>query len=714
VAGCGSDIVGTTSDFFTPVGAGYTVKLTSALSNDTGSGAFGHLLGQTLTDVNGEFTFTNVEAGLPVVISVFPNGDQSNNPLVSVGNVTPGDGQTLDLTDAQASVALHACSNDIHGPRIVEVIPEPGTDLSSGNLDVKLKFSEPVAQNFFTDTNPSGVLNLFDFIEVNFDGPKAGNLSYSLAWNTAFDELTVTIPNTGVSSLYHVRLLNTGSVLTDAAGNGAEMGVCPDDGLAPPPYGIAANTNVDGEDCTVWFSTKGASVPAAATVTLVNDAGIDEGTAQVGSFDWGTTSGAKTYNVYCRTVQVWGGTEQPHTYSLIGAPAGIVLGSSATINFDALAADSGADADAFVENDEIQLKYDCYVAGVSADQVEGVASNIIRVEDNVGPLLVEDAPPTAGSLFCGTGAVAGGLPAGIGAICADGTNIDQIVLGYNEEMEEISTETTGNYTFGTTLASGTVAISATTSPVYNTSNHMVLLTLSDTLAPKEITRPVIRTGANGLVNTTVAAGDTIAPYIGAGGGVFAAAGFSGPCVEAGSDAVFATAVTGDDAIAGTIIFSGADGVCNSTANDTPAGLSDDIQVVAVSSRSGVCGTEAAGAGNDVVEVATDVDTTLGAGGGLILTGLDGTCETTAAAYAAAVVPGTLVVPAGSSTPNTAGILPGGDLDRDTTTLNNAAGCPTGCDDAFDGTKITVSGVTDVAGNTIRTTGDEFNADGNVE
>lgn len=722
VAGCDS---ATSPDFFESVGAGYKVELFTVTSNaDTGSGASGHLIGSTTTDADGEFAFNNVEANLSVmVMTTSPDGNRTD----TVFNTTPSDGRTLKLTDIQASVALHACSTDIHGPRIIAVSPEAGSDQSAGNINVALTFSEPVRQTAFTSTEASGVANLYDYAEVMFDGTKAGNVAYSMSWNSTFDILTVTIPNAGISSLYHVRILNIPTVLTDAEGNGVDMGVCPDDSASlATPYGIAVDTDATeiatgvGNDCLVYFTTKGSTTPAAPSITLVNESGIDEGSQHNAVFDWAPTSGAKDYNVYCRTVQMWGTTEQTHAFNQVvtGVGSSIVSGSSSTVDFDAFVdgVDGGA---AFVENSETKLAFDCKVTGVSADGVEGIESNIVRVEDKVGPELVEDTTvaPSGGSLFCGTGVVTGGLPTDIGAVCddtANPNNITKIILGYNEEMDEVSTEATANYVFsGLAKTADSVAISTTTAPVYNPATDMILLTLSDTLTPAEVAQPVVKTGNNGLLETTANVADFA--LLAANAGIVAtdaAATGSGVCVHFGPDFASDTTVgTGDVAGADLLtIRTGTDGDCDSTANSNPAGTADDIQVVAVGERSGVCVIEG---GTDVTQDGDDVDSDGdAAGAGMILTGVNGVCDTdnTPALPANA----SRIVNSGSSTPNAVGIIPGADYDLDTTTKNNVTTPCTTCDDDIsNGTKITVSNVKDVAGITIKGTKDVFRADGNV-
>src|SRR3989304_4190591 len=186
VAGCDSS--GFEDEFFTPVAAGYIVKLysnsgiVSDSDGNSSSGQDNHLIGQTTTDTAGAFSFSNVEANLNVTITA----DSTDGTRVdSINNTTPADGQTLALT-VQKSTALHVCPNDAHGPEIVAISPEPGSDQTPGSPSVVIGFSEAVKQTAATSTDPSGVGNLFDAIEVNFDDNKAGNVAYSLAWNTAF------------------------------------------------------------------------------------------------------------------------------------------------------------------------------------------------------------------------------------------------------------------------------------------------------------------------------------------------------------------------------------------------------------------------------------------------------------------------------------------------------------------------------------------------
>jgi len=61
---------------------------------------------------------------------------------------------------------------------------------------------------------------------VGFDGNKGGNVPYTLAWNAAMTQLTVSL-TTGPSGLYHVQIIDIDNdTFKDANGQKAAMGVC--------------------------------------------------------------------------------------------------------------------------------------------------------------------------------------------------------------------------------------------------------------------------------------------------------------------------------------------------------------------------------------------------------------------------------------------------------------------------------------------------------
>ena len=402
-----------------------------------------------------------------------------------------------------------------------------------------------------------------------------------------------------------------------------------------------------------------------------------------------------------------------------------------------------------MENDEIEIQFDCYVVGISSDGVNGPQSNTVRASDVIGPTLQADLTGVgAGSWACGGGNTSTGVSQDtgiVGTICdlstaagGDGisSTIDQIVIAPNEELEEEWAEMETNYTLSN-LASGTVPTVTTavyTADVDGTAANeaAIKLTLSASLTPDQIAATVVGTGLNGLLQT-VNAGDTQLVATNAGvdtdvlstaGAFLAGAGDAGICIWFGPDGTSDTTLVPDDVLAVGYagITAGADGDCDSIANTAPVLSSDDVQVVAVGARSGVCGLEAAGgAPADVIELGDDEDTTAGVGGGLILTGNDGLCSTDAPAYALAVPTGSLLILPGASTASSAGLVPGGDFDLDSTLLNTDPTCvaPIVCEDTLEGSRLTAALVTDVAGNAIRDASsspvgaDEFWSDGSV-
>jgi hypothetical protein len=726
VYGCDANTSLQAADFATTQAAEVRMN-TEDCTNNTGSGCHGTLLGQTTTGADGSFTFENVECGqVGMELTAAQPGFDDPQRDDSIEIDSPEEDfatLVLDLEhtsqiDPDKGAPLHLCANDSVGPKVISIVPEPGSDLGPNDTgeEVILTFHEPVHQTPLTSVSQAGVNGLYDYIDVNYDGNKGGNIPYTLEWRPAGCEATDSCTQlvitfvTGASSLYNVTIQNLTSSgrFTDAAGNQAQLGVCPID--APSPWSNIEGGSTD-DDCAVYFSTFGGNVPDAPNITLVNEDSLDEGTpAQVGSYDWNTTAGAKTYNMYCRRIQVWeDGTTQEHPYlKVTGGNGGTVTGSSATVDFD-IFADGANDSTAFVENYEVAYHFECFVRGVNSDGEEGDDSNHVTAEDKIGPQLDPADAGWGSRWLCGSGAVSGGLPTSAGALCSDGLNIDQLIVPFNENLREGTAETTTNYTFQNLAAGATAAIDTTAAnkPVYNPATNLVLLNLSDTLAPAEMLRPVIRSGPNGK-RETADGGDTLLnPGMSVGQGWNAVGLTTALCVHGGnggSDSI----PQGDDQPTGSNIDVGPNGLCETPANNSTApGTGRDIQVVQpvgglnTGRGAGVCGIEAAGAGDDVTENAADVDTTPAAGGGLILTGADGQCDTDAAAYAAAATPGTLWVGVGASTPNTAMFIgsPGDSLD--TTTLNDVPITPPG-DDVWEGSSIKAGpGILDINGNAHR-------------
>lgn len=492
VAGC--DLTGFEDEFFTPVGSGYTVKLiTASTSSNSSSGAAGRIVTSTTTDEKGAFEFANIEAGQSFSITAV---DSANTESDTISVTSPSDGETLVLS-VQESTALHICPDDAHGPEIIAITNaegnniEVGSDIEAGLTSVVLKFNEPVKQDAGTSTDASSVSNLFDNIEVNFDGNKAGNVAYTLDWdndddtedngtnddNINFNQLTVTF-TTSASSLYHIRIkdINNGT-FTDSNNKNAELGICPDDSTVPTSYGIIVDTDTSEttgtpivlNDCTVYFTTNGGQSVTAPTITLVNDTSLDQASVSINpNLDWNPVAGAKEYRIYRAVNRVWDDTtsqtgqlELCTTVTVSQFSGDDLKADDTTLTCDNT--DGTAPLNGFVESNEIQLTYTYQVSTVNSDDVESSLSTAITAEDKAGPGLVAGT-----AVFTDTN--------------ADG-NIDQIVVGFNEDVDEISGETTANYSLATDEANApnvTIAI-------YDPSTNSVTLTIDDTFTSTALT-----------------------------------------------------------------------------------------------------------------------------------------------------------------------------------------------------------------------------------
>lgn len=592
-------------------------------TDNTATGATRHLVGTTTTDTNGNFSFANIEAFRDFVIEISANGGS----LIGGYFLTaPADGQTISLVESQSprngnitieslselelvtigpdpcdgSVAIVNCapvrtvSIDAVAPSIVSVTPESGSDQTAGTTSVVITFSEPIKQTVGTSTDPSGVDNLFDNIEVNFDGNKpvnkAGNAAYTLAWNATFDQLTVTF-TTGASSLYHVRLLNVDDgTLTDENDNKASLGVCSDDSAAPADYGIAVDA--DSNDCTIFFTTNGGATVSAPTITITNKQSLDFDSTPI--LDWLPVSGAKSYNVYRQTNQVWGTTVNSGPFELV---TNVLITEFAE-----------TEPLSFIENNQIKLTYSYIVRSISSDGVESAASNTETAEDKVGPILDTDAATFRADLNDGD---------------------DTLTLSFNEPLDEASAEA-GTYTIS--VATGTAP--TVTSAVYSPTTFEVILTLSGDLDPANLGRTSVTTGPDGVNNSIAVGDDQEAIPFGQG------AAFS-ECITVGTNGTLNTSVlSGDDTFTGTgvnaRVTSGPDGICDTTI------AGDDVQAI----------------------------------------------------------------PVNQGQPNQIAINAGADL-----FLNSTA---SGDDTVTRSVVVTISRVSDVARNTIRTAGDQQNTDGTVQ
>jgi Bacterial Ig-like domain len=326
-----------------PVAGGYTVKL-FALGSSGGSGNES-LAGSTLTDAYGAFTFANIETLRNFRIDSW-NQDQTFRGSQTV--TAPAEGITRTLS-VQTNDAVLVASTDTLAPTIISVTPQMDSDIAPAPVDVVFTFSEPILQTADTSTSPSVVTGLYNKVDVKFMGAKASNIARSLAWNSTFTQLTISIPSLAASSKYTVDLTPANALLVDLNGN-------------------ALNNTTDKR--VLNFTTNGSTTPVApALITLANNSSLNYNSPTV-LLNWLPVSGAKAYNVY-RAQNFPGAAGQ---LQLVGSNP-----STLTSDFsDTLPAGS------FVSGQN-NLTYTYVVKSVSADNIESAASPAVTAQDNVAP-----------------------------------------------------------------------------------------------------------------------------------------------------------------------------------------------------------------------------------------------------------------------------------------------------------------------------------------
>jgi hypothetical protein len=426
VAGCPGP------SFFQNVGPGYTVQLISnGYTDNSASGASQNVVQSTVTGTNGEFTFSKVEAlGSFMICAKDANntfygcadGDPSTTPDYVTGEdvepvSAPTDSQIKTLT-IQSSSAVHVCSTDIHGPAVTAISPALGSDIAPGSTNVVFTFSEPVKQTALTTTGAGMPGNLLDQIEVMYAGNKADAVAHTLAWNATFDQLTVTL-TTAPSGLFYIRLMDIDGMFTDAADNGAAMGMCPDDDDVPSAFGITADGG--STDCTAYFTTSGATTAAAPTSVVVLNLNTMDAKVNAPHLDWLPTVGSKSYNIYAQAFQ-WPGYPVPATGAMTGtgAQASAAIFVTNTNNTE-WTPGIGNEID-LIEGDNIPLAATFTVFGVNADGVESATGASANISDKIAPQLNAITIPT-------------------------GTVGNAVQLGFNEDMSEVAAELATNYTF---------------------------------------------------------------------------------------------------------------------------------------------------------------------------------------------------------------------------------------------------------------------------
>jgi hypothetical protein len=555
-----------------PVAAGLTVTLYSAVDQQnsaTGNAnnpipVPGSVLGTTTTDTSGKFAFANIEAGIPIIITV---QDTAGTLLGSRSLNSPNENATLTLSFL-ASTEILVKSTDIVPPVVVSVTPASYSDITPVATNVVFTFSKPIMQTSdaaaVSPSNPPNLTGLYSLVDVNFTGPKplTSNLAHTLSWSTDFTQLIVAIPALGVSSMYTVDItpaVNAG-ILTDAAGNFVDaLAATPTTPPAPVTVGIQYALNL-----TDSFTTNGGATALAPTIALVNAASINAASLTTGpavtpTLDWLPTSGAMGYNIYRATNQVW------------GAGATIIAGAAVKINTGLFLGSGGQDPTFpvlgldYVDNTGAgALTYTYTVKAVNSDGTESAASNAVTAADVVAPSLVAN-----GAVVCGAAAA-----------CDPTTGkITSITIPFDEQMNKASAQTVANYTSTVATFSSATYTPATivVPPATIETGATVTLTLTTPIALTTVPYGFISTGANGINNTDVT-GTTDTAVIPLGQGTP-----NSVCITAaanGAVALVEVLINDDLQVTGTattksVINSGPDGICDTAATGT------DVQTLPV-------------------------------------------------------------------------------------------------------------------------------------
>lgn len=371
--------------------------------------AAGNVIRTTTSDaVTGGFAFANVEAGVDYKLA----GRSSDGAMQ--GDVTTGrlsDSQILSMP-LGGTPALILSSTDTYSPRIIKATPENNADIAPGTVNVVFTFNEPIRQNSYSVPNPSVADNIYYDINVSYGGMKAaGNYAHTMSWNATYDALTITIPDTGISSKFTVdlSLLSPTSAtalgkLKDNAGNG----------LANSPVLTSGNL--------LSFTTNGGVLAAPPVIMSPNAPGLDRNATSV-TFDWQPVSGAtKGYNVY-RSARMTGAAGP---FILIAGP---VTASTYTDTY----ALSGFN---LLPHPEVAQSYVYRVTSVNSDLIESAPSNEVVIKDVVPPSAVGTS---------GVCVVPGGISLTVPTPVTVTTN-GQVKFTFGEPLDGVAAETLANYT----------------------------------------------------------------------------------------------------------------------------------------------------------------------------------------------------------------------------------------------------------------------------
>lgn len=510
------------------------------------------------------------------------------------GGALVGDDDFWTPSVGAGSAPICVSYADTTEPILKHVTPENGASIGNvTSADVVFTFSEPIAQTALTD--PANVSNcgVTARTEVEFEGQVwegvYEDVAYSLEWqnsvtglpcngSTDCDQLQVSLPDLASASIYSVKI--EGILDPDEAND--------DDSLVedcPDFTDLAGNPFSDGpsnEDCDNDINGDPYCKAEVRIYTITDcDPLAPTSLAALGQpydfeddviLDWTSAVCAKAYNIYEQCDQVYNNGTR-------------IDGQQFFLETDVDTDDWQTNVEFIDANDcsDIQLECTYCVRSVGPDLSVSANEICVTVADTEEPNL--EQPPTDGSGVTDDGGCDNS------DFIAGNCDATELTYCFSEPLDEVASETASNYVINpAAFSANAVTVVSALSECDDNTSFCVALTLSDDMAADDIIESEIRSGASDNICDS---GDAI-PSSGAGTAASPWTGFfpggddtqyvpfdsGGVCVNDGADEDgIDNAEGGDDVVAdpdddGIVsVFSGPNGICNSTAAD------DDTQIV---------------------------------------------------------------------------------------------------------------------------------------
>lgn len=327
--------------------AGARVELTDPIYS-------GSAYKQTTTDVNGKYAFTYVENSGTVSIRALSQDGKMEGYSNSMNLGCRGN---IELRPQVSAERIVIKPQDNINPFVIKTTPENSADVSPNGLAVTYTFSEPIKQTPYTSV-VKGAINyrtmMNDLVFKYMGLKKAADLQVAASWNADFTELTFTPVEITGSAKYSVDISMILPYLTDMAG-----------------HACLNNTSLTGDYENLTFTTNGNS-PVPSAPALVRRTGgayakINYNGGIVG-LEWNEDPNAPYHNVYQKA----------------GSGPYVLIKEKITARYSEVSV--GGLWAGLNDSPQKAISVSYKITGVNADLVEGPASNVIVISDEVKPL----------------------------------------------------------------------------------------------------------------------------------------------------------------------------------------------------------------------------------------------------------------------------------------------------------------------------------------